>query len=309
MLRHAVAVLMALGSAAGAQTMSEAACAAAFAALTGPEAVFPVTGTLAGVTAEGCVIRDLVLDMGGEFAPDWHATELRLSGSALDWLAGEAATPETLEVAVRGLRFEVSTGNSQMDYLLAAQARAAPTRVDLALDWDRAAKVLVLSRLEIDFPGDNAVSLSARVANVDLSSEGALQMSATGFALTEADLSVTSHGLFEHYVLMSLGPSLLPLEGDMAAAMAALQAEATAALADLPEATFPAATKDAVARLIAEMPNPSGQLDLAVRADPGFGPARFAGYAMTGVPQDIAGVAPMFDGVTINMDWQHAAAE
>lgn len=309
MLWRMVSVLMIIAGAARAETVSEAACAAAFDALTGPEAVFPVAGTLAGVTAEGCVIRDLVLDMGGEFAPDWHVRELRLRGSALGWLAGEAPAPETLEVEVRGLRFEVSTGNSQMDYLLAAQARAAPTSVDLALSWDPAAKVLVLSRLEIDFPGDNAVSLTGRVAQVDLSSMGAAQMSAASFALTEVELGVTSHGLFEHYVLMSLGPSLLPPGGDMDAAMTGLQAEAIAALADLPEATFSPVTKAALAELIGEMPNPGGRLDMAFRADPGFGPARFAGYAMTGVPQDVAGFEPLFDGVTINLDWQHDALE
>jgi hypothetical protein len=62
--------------------------------------------------------------------------------------------------------------------------------------------------------------LSAVVTGVDLSSQGAMQMSATSFALTEADLRITTHGLFEWYALMALGPMVLPPEGDMEAAAA-----------------------------------------------------------------------------------------
>jgi hypothetical protein len=49
--------------------------------------------------------------------------------------------PEGLEVAVEGLRLVVETGDAQMDWLFAAQARPNGIGAELALAWDPAAKV------------------------------------------------------------------------------------------------------------------------------------------------------------------------
>jgi hypothetical protein len=134
-------------------------------------------------------------------------------------------------------------------------------------------------------------------------------MSAAGFALTDANLSVTSHGLFESYMLLALGAAVLPYEGDMEAAVTDLKVDAARALADLPGATFAPATKEALIQLIAAMPNPRGRLDVAFRADPGFGPARFARYAVTEDPVSVADIATVLQGVVIDVGWQHEAAE
>lgn len=134
-------------------------------------------------------------------------------------------------------------------------------------------------------------------------------MSATGFAVIKLDLSVVTHGLFEWYVLMALGPAFLPGEGDMQAAVAGLKAQAAAGTALLPEATFPAGIKAAMEAVLTELPNPSGSLTLALWSGAGVGPSRVLGFAMTGVPRTMAGAAPVVDGVVINMEWQHDPVE
>lgn len=255
-----------------------------------------------------CLAEAPVLDLEGPYLPDWHVDRLRFRGSALGWIADGSTRPEDLEIGVEGLRLVVQTGDARMDWLFAAQSR--PNRIDatVALAWDPAARVLRLEGLSLDFPGENLVEASATVTGVDLSSEGAMQMSATSFALTEADLAVSMHGLFEWYVLMALGPVVLPPEGDMEAAARRLRSDLTAVIGQLPEASFPEESKAAMAALVADLPNPSGELTLAVRAEPGFGPARVVGYAVNGVPQSVAEAAPLFQGVTVDVGWTQSDA-
>lgn len=292
-------------------------CGALWASLTqAGGAAVAVRGTVAAPEGDWCVIEDVVLDLSGDHANGWHADRLRLRGSAWPWLAaqisgtdGAGVVPEDLEVEVEGLRLVLSTGTPQMDYLFAAQARANTIDGALTLAWDAAARVLTVKALTVDFPGDNALALSAAVRGVDLSSTGAMQMSATGFAVTKLDLSVVTHGLFEWYVLMALGPALLPADGDMQAAVAGLKAQAAAGIALLPEATFPVGTKAAMEAVLTELPNPSGTLTLALRSEAGVGPSRVLGFAMTGMPRTMAEAAPAFDGVVIDMEWQHDPVE
>ncbi|TAG20610.1 MAG: hypothetical protein EAZ40_09625 [Rhodobacterales bacterium] len=306
-----LAMLVAGGSQVAAQTPGGPAfCAAVWADLSAAlGSLGPVSGTLATTDApdEGCAIDDVKVDLAGTYTPDILADRLVLRGPALAWVQDGATSPDRLEARIDGLRFVVQTGHAQMDYLMAAQAGAGRIGVDLALAWAADSRSLAVERLEIDFPGENRVALTARATGVDLSTSGAAQMSVTSFAVTEVDLTVQSHGLFESYVLMALGPTLLPLEGDMQAAERDLKAAAGAAIAALPATSFPPASKAALHAVLAELPNPSGTLTLAMRSDAGIGPARLMGYAMTGVPDSIAGLAPLLDGVTFDIGWSHAS--
>jgi hypothetical protein len=269
-------------------------------AMVGP--VLTLTGEVTPTSMEGCLFTEVKADLPGQYVPDWHVGSLHLRGGLQDLVDGRA--PERLDLRVSDLRLVVQTGDAQMDYLFAAQARANSIQVDLVLVWDKTARELLLERLEIDFPGENLVSLSAKAAGVDLSSTGAMQMSATSFAVTELDLTVQSHGLFEWYALMALGPMVLPREGDMEAAAEALRADLGAMVADLPAATFPDASRQALLALIGELPNPAGVLSLSLRSDAGVGPARLMGYAMTGVPTSMDAAAPLFEGVRISIGWE-----
>jgi hypothetical protein len=269
----------------------------------------PVRGAISAMDGDWCVVENPVLDLAGDYALDWHADTLRFRGTALDLLLDGTITPDRLEVEVRNLRIVVQTGNPQMDWLFAAQARANTIDADLALGWDAAERVLRLEALNIDFPGANRIEAQALIRNVDLSSEGAMQMSLASFALSEADLTVRTHGLFEWYVLMPLGPRYLPLEGDMDAAVAGIKAELTATIADLPETTVSPGSKAALRALIAELPNPAGDLTVSLRSEAGIGPARFAGYAVTGVPGTVAEAALVLDGVTVDVGWVHTDAD
>lgn len=309
MIRAGSLALLLAGSAQAEGLAGQALCAAAWAKVAG------VVGTVgavsaAGVTQDGdwCLVETPLIDIDGQYVPDWHMDKLRFRGSVLGWIAEGAGLPEGLEVAVEGLRLVVQTGNPQMDWLFAAQARPNGIDAEAALAWDAGARVLRLEGLSVDFPGENLVTASAVLTGVDLSSQGAMQMSATSFALTEADLAITMHGLFEWYVLMALGPVVLPPEGDMDAAAEALRADLRAMVGDLPGTSFSDDSKAALVALIGELPNPAGDLTVSLRAEPGIGPTRAAGYAVTGVPRSVAEAAPLFQGVTVDVGWSHSDA-
>jgi hypothetical protein len=274
-----------------------------------------VVGTTTGASQEFCEITDVVVDMEGQYAPDWHLDRLRITQEVVPFLAGlvgrgavENLSPGTYRIDVEGLRIVVQTGQAQLDWVYAAQSRRNKIDAELVMAWDASGKTFRVEAFNIDFPGDNLVEFSALANGVDLSSTGAVQMSATSFALTEADLRIQTQGLFEWHLLVPLGTYVLPYEGDMDAAVAGLQAEATAAVAELPDATVPKASKEALAALIAELPNPSGTVTLSFRADPGFGPARFLGYAANGVPDSLQEAEPLMDGVTVGIGWTHEDA-
>jgi len=302
MIRAAAVLLLALSGPAAAQGPDF--CAAVWQRLTDSAAlVFPLQGKIEATEAGDCLATQVMLETPGDFVPDWHADSMLLRGTALAWLVGEQAAPDRLEVEVSGLHLVVETGNPQIDYTLAAQARANRIQARAALTWDATAKALVLETLEVDFPAANRLELAARIEGVDLSSTGAAQTSLGSFALTEVDLLIQSHGLFEWYLLNPMAVALLPHDGDMQAAEAGLKAEAAGNIARLPGATFSQQSKSALLALVSELPNPSGILTLSLRSEAGLGPVRLSGYAVTGVPATIEAAAPLLDGVSVDIGW------
>lgn len=256
-----------------------------------------------------CVLTGIELSLGPQADHVLVVDRLLLKGAALEAFLGAEAAPTGLEARVEGLRLLTRSGIASFDYASAAQARLARTNASFLLSWNEKTRVLRLERLNVDLPGNNAVALTAEVQAVDLSSRAAIQTSLASFALTQADLDMTLHGFFEWYLLPALAAAVLPAEGDAEAAAKDVKAAAKAFLAQLPEPTFPQATREAAARIVDELPNPSGRLTLTFTAPEGFGPVRFAGFALTGVPRSLAAAAPLFQGVTLDLAWTHEDAE
>lgn len=306
-LTLALTVVAAPALAETAEERLERQCRRGWEAVTALREHVPLTGQYDGVEDGWCQLSKLALVTNG-YTPDVYVDRLRLRGAAVGWfLLGETGPSPVvdLDAQVEGLRLVPQMGDPQMDYLYLVQSNAWPIRAELSIGWEPERKLVTLSKLAVDFPGENALAVTARVANVDLASASAIQMSASGFAVMDATLDVTSKGLFESYLLMSLGPVLLPREGDMAAAVEGLQAQAVAGIAELPEAAFPADTKAALTALVQELPNPSGRLTASFRAPAGFGPARLAAFAAFGVPTTLAEAAPLFQGITLEASWTH----
>lgn len=308
-MRGLALALALVAAPAGAETADERQdrqCRAAWEAATANPAGPRLTGSYDGLEDGWCAFSGIFLVTEG-YTPDVEIDKLRLKGDALGaFLLDERLDPD-LDLAVQfdGLRMVPQVDQPQLDWLYRAQFRAYGISGDMALDWDAATREVTLSQLSLDFPGSNSVSFVARVEQVDLSSMAAAEMSATSFALTEATLDVTSHGLFETYLLLALGGIVLPYEGDMDAAAETLRADTLAVMADLPVPAFSAASKDALARLVQELPNPSGRLTVDFTAQPGFGSARFGFMALKGIPTTVDEASSLFQGIVADVTWTH----
>jgi hypothetical protein len=266
---------------------------------------YTLTGATEVPQGETCLYRDILLDAEGQYSPDFRADLVSVSGGMMPWLTGAAVEPERLEVRATGLRNTVQTGDAVTDYFLEAQSMPFPSSATLTVFWDMEAKVMRVEPFTLDLPGNNAVTFSMAIAGASDPLSLFVMADPMALAVTEARLEVTSHGFFEAYALPGLAAAFLSGAADPKAEAEALRTEALNLIAALPDAVVSAVSRDELAQLITELPNPAGRLVLDLRADPGIGAARFAVLDEIDIPETIADAAPLYQGVTLDVDWTH----
>lgn len=260
-----VAAGMALATPLSAQ-VSEDLCRAVFAQATGaiPDAIVEAE---IGTDGADCVAQGVRIVHGagrGEIAAD----RIAWSGQGLDGFAEEMTPPRALVIEAEGLSTFALAGQPVFDYV--RRARQAQRKVTLGFEarWDALTGRLVLDRLEIDFPGNNRLRLSARAEGADLTSLPALLDSVNRIALTEVTFDVTSNGLFEEVALPELAHFVTPTGGDPEASMRAMIGASVAAIEELPDDMLGGPSKAALIAVIESLPTPAGALRLTLTLDP-----------------------------------------
>jgi hypothetical protein len=305
-----VAAASFMAQSAVAQTMTEADCTALWKNTTAVNASLSTKtfGSLA-ISDGWCRFEAVVIGSDETYSARFEIGVLSFRGDGLNGLFELSEPPTSLDVKVENLVIAVTIDDPLMSYLMRAQAGSQGINADMSIDWDASTKVLSLRKFDVDFPGENAILATASIKGVDLGSLAEAKTNVMGFALTAFDGSITSNGLFEGYMLMPLGTALLGPDEPPEAQVAALKAEATAVIAKLPDATFAAGSKAALTAVVAQMPNPAGKLDFSIKSDVGVGPARFVGLFMSDGPSSIDDLAPIFDGVTVEVVFEPSVAE
>ena len=302
----ALAVLLAAPGAARADFLSSETCRASWELL---QAVLPAgTGSLKAhsqvwMRAGFCSVDGVEITPDGQYQPGFRIAKVSWRANGLQAFLAAGTPPQSLDLKIEDLRMSVKTGNGVMDYLMRVQNDRTGIDADLSVHWEADRKRLVLDRLDVDFPGANAISATASVVRVDLTSQSAAQVSLGAMGLTDISVEVTSNELFEGYVLMPLGTVILGEATDPEVALKSFLAEAKAFVGMLPDATFPDPTKKAIRALLDEMPNPAGTFGLTLRAPGGIGSARFARYAVIDLPKPADAMAALFDGVTVTASY------
>lgn len=304
----AMAGLMAQSGAA--ETLTDADCKAVWEGASLLTSSFE-TKVVEKISASGgwCQLDGVTLSSTIPYSPRFHLARLSFRGDGLAGLFDLSTPPGSIEMKIEDLVISVTIADPVMSYLIAAQAGARGIDADLSAEWDASAKRLSLNHLKLDFPGDNEITAAATLQNVDLSSPGAAQASLPAFSVTSFEGSILSNGLFENYGLVPLGNLLLGAEMNPGARVDALKAQATAAIAVLPEARFSAATRAALTAVVAQMPNPAGQLKFAVTSEPGLGLQQLSGLLAQDGPQALAGLAAALAPVAGNATFVPTAAE
>lgn len=257
------------------------------------------TGALM-VTDGWCQLGATRFMLAGKHDPDIVVSSLLWRGDGVQGLFDFSVPPRALEMQITGLRLQVKVVDDPLtSYLLAVQGEKQGIDATLALHWDAATAEVILDHADFDFPGDNALVLTARVGNVRLDTLGAAQMSATSFAVKALHAQITTNGLFETYVLLPFGFSVLSPDSDPDAQLAALKAQLTAGIADLPEPSFAGDTKAALAAVVKSLPHPAGVLTLDMVSDSGVGPAQMVVFALKGMPRSVADVSHILKAMTV----------
>jgi hypothetical protein len=261
--------------------------------------VLPSTARL---TEGGCAASGLAYRPESPYATGFEVDQIVWSGAGLADFAETGTVPLSLDLAAEGFRFAIRPDDPVFAYLLEAQSYPNVLDISLVLARDPEARTLSLSQLAVDFPGENALSLSATFVNVDLSTALGAGTSLGSFGLTALSLDIETHGLFEGYLLMPLGTDLLAGAEDPEARVEDLKREALAHIQALPSGLADGETKSALARLVGDMPNPKGRISLRIEAAQGIGPARFARFA--GGEPEIGDILAALDGVRIDVRYE-----
>ena len=186
---------------------------------------------------------------------EWRATNL-------DRLLKDSLAPTALEIRVTDTDIlQVFGEGGKQD------APAMPMQITLSLRENADEHQVILERLEFIGPKDNWVLLKGVFHDVNLSSMATMQVSVGSAKLRDITLTATGNRM--------LRPYIEPYIGDTFPERSRWRSTAMGKVMDWPDNSFPAATKDAVKKLIAVLPAPNGTLDATVDTGAGISLAIF----------------------------------
>ncbi|MGI3187161.1 hypothetical protein [Nioella aestuarii] len=238
--------------------MTESSCAVSWGMISTPLGLPP---NLAAAQLENgaCVARDLEIVTGRlRILVD----DLRWQVEGLEALLVSGALLNRVELSAGGVYVLAATGMPDFDYVMEAQARAGEG-ISVDLLATHADGEVMLDRLHVDFPGENAIDATLQLTDVD-------PRAPDQAVIRAARLEVLTRGLFETYALMPLANLLLGSSDEPEAEVARLQAETIAAIETLPEPLFDRSTRAALVMLVQDMPNPAGRVIFELQAENGL---------------------------------------
>ncbi|MEM9972234.1 MAG: hypothetical protein AAF762_14225 [Pseudomonadota bacterium] len=191
-------------------------------------------------------------------------------GADMERFLNDGLPPTALEVNAK--RVNLSGGDS-----VGFAGLAGPSGLDLSLAvvWDEGRNFLDVRQIDVRSSNGDRLTLSAHIDNVDLSSEAAMQMSATAWSVSKAVIGI---GVGE--ALQELVPGV-----DLSTLVSAL-----------PGDVLSSGSAAAISQYNAD--GPQGNLTFDVAATPGLGPARFLPVFMSGLdPMD----ASLWSGVALDI--------
>jgi hypothetical protein len=207
--------------------------------------------------------------------------------------------PRGIELNVVGLRSGVTTCDSVMDWVMAAQRGNIELSDSASMVDDSIANRLVVADLRIDFPHDNELTLTASLSRIDAADADKVIQSWPLARLGTLDLTANMQGLFETYALMSLGTAILGACEDPNVAVADLKAAADDSVAGLLDSVHDAPSHAAPRALVGDMPKAAGTIRLTVDAQGGLGTERLTPTLVGGVSVMVTDPASMFQGIEI----------
>lgn len=244
--------------------MTQASCAVSWGMLSVPLGLSADLST-PNLDGDRCVVRDLDVRTG---RLRLLVDEVRWQLDGLEALLISGTLLDRAEISARGVYVMASTGMTDFDYVLEAQARAAEG-ISVDLLATHAGGTVTLDHLHVGFSSNNEIDATLRLDNVD-------PRAPDQAVIRALRLEVLTHGLFESFALMPLANLLLSSDEEAEVQVARLQTQAIAAIDGLPEPMFQSPTRDALVALVLDMPNPAGRVIFDLQAEDGLPLSQFS---------------------------------
>ncbi len=213
-------------------------------------------------TGGRCRLEGLVLEQNDALMLEVEA--ISWTGAGFETLLIGAPDGLSLDLKVENARLVPQTSDPWMSYYLDLQNRHNFIDIEVVLGWAPDVGILEVERFRLDLPGENALELSSRITGATaemmpgrLSGFDALTLE--GFSLTVENAGYLD-GLALGWMLGQL--SLFP--GEPETVVAGMLSVSQDIVAAWPDEVFPAASKAALATLIAAGPFPWGRLDVVM---------------------------------------------
>jgi hypothetical protein len=308
MFRH-LTLLAFLAFPAGAQEMTAADCAALATKIGDLAASMSVTVAGGGVDQGECVFQGVGYRSDRPGGPEWRAERIAIRGGGPAGSFADTGVLASVSLDIQGLTIAPAFPDPVPAHLVGLPPLLRGIDATLGLYWESADQSLSVSRLLVDFPGDDALDLTARVINVDTSSLEGAMIGLGSFLLTDAEVKITSRGLFTALVTAAMGPKLAADDAARDEALAVSRQEATTWISQLPQASFSMGSRMALRTLVADLPDPVGTLRIKLRSETGIGPASLMRFALTGAPATLEDLQPLFDGLRVDVAWPRALGQ
>jgi hypothetical protein len=302
-------LVVALASPVAGQDMTAKDCAALIAKLQGTLSALSVTFGAGGVDAGRCVMSGVARSADRQSGVGWRADRVLLSGMAFAGPYATSGVLDSLDIDVQGLTILPGFPDPVPPHLVDLQPYLRGIDATIGLNRNDASNSLQLSRLLVTLPLDAKIDVTAQVINADLSDLVAAPIRLAGALVTDADIKITSRGLFGALLTAALGPEPARDASARADAIRDLRAEATSQISQLPGPLFSLGSKSALRTLVADLPDPQGTLRVKLRSDQGIGAASFAGFLLGNPPRSVADLAPVFEGVDVDVAWPRALGQ
>jgi len=232
----------------------------------------------------GCQVQDVT------WADGTTADSVQWDIPGLTEAALQGMAPQSANVMISGIREDDI--NEAMGPLA-----GQPGDIALSYTWNATSRALDISRLSVRFEDGQGVSVTGKVNGLDLSSPQMMQISAMSAALTDLDIQVKGTDMLA---------MLAGLEDIDEASDEEIQ-EANTIIEQLPQATFDAASREAMKALIAALPDPQEGLRMTLQSELGLSAVRLMPVLMAGEAEPAQIMDILFDGATVKVAYPWSA--
>lgn len=223
--------------------------------------------------------------------PNLSVETLRVRGSGLAGAPTPAEGFLEIEVEITGLRVTPKISDRTIDARLKAFLRVQVADLSFVARWNPETGDVQVRQLVLALTGGTRLTGGADLAGVDVATLRGTKLTLLTARLMQMDME-----------LVVQGQALRPL----IEASGQAREKALVLVPDLPDAAFDADSKAALGAWLTALPQ-AGVLRLALRSPDGIGALQVALAGRRGEPLGPEAIAQVFQGATVQVDWQPGA--